>query len=307
MLAIVIPYYNIKFFESTLESLCNQTDHRFKVYIGNDASPETPLTLINQYKDRLKISYKDFKSNLGNISLVKHWDRCINLINDEGWIMILGDDDILGKNVVEEFYKCMECFNGNSNIIRFASQIIDDQDNLSSIVFQHPEWEIPLDSYLRKVKGTSRSSLSEYIFSKKSYIQYKFHHYPLAWHSDDRAWFEFSLGKKIFTINNAVVLIRISNNSISGRIDNIGIKNKATLSFYKFLISQQLIELTEDQENFIINMCKNHLKKSGDYGILENLFLLKYFLTKNDFKSGWALSKNMIKGNLYKVRRRLWR
>lgn len=38
MLAIIIPYYKFTFFEATLQSLANQTDQRFKVYIGDDAS-----------------------------------------------------------------------------------------------------------------------------------------------------------------------------------------------------------------------------------------------------------------------------
>lgn len=40
MLAIIIPYYKFTFFEATLQSLANQTDQRFKVYIGDDASLE---------------------------------------------------------------------------------------------------------------------------------------------------------------------------------------------------------------------------------------------------------------------------
>jgi hypothetical protein len=43
MLAIVIPYYKIRFFEATLQSVAIQTDKRFKVYIGNDASDEIQL------------------------------------------------------------------------------------------------------------------------------------------------------------------------------------------------------------------------------------------------------------------------
>lgn len=42
MLAIVIPYYKINYFEETLKSLSNQTDKKFKVYIGNDASENDP-------------------------------------------------------------------------------------------------------------------------------------------------------------------------------------------------------------------------------------------------------------------------
>ena len=48
MLAIVIPYYKYTFFEETLLSLQNQTNKKFNVYIGDDASPENPLDLTVQ-------------------------------------------------------------------------------------------------------------------------------------------------------------------------------------------------------------------------------------------------------------------
>jgi len=38
MLAIVIPYYKRTFFEETLQSLANQTDKRFQVYVGDDTN-----------------------------------------------------------------------------------------------------------------------------------------------------------------------------------------------------------------------------------------------------------------------------
>ena len=49
-LAIVIPYYNIHFFDKTLFSLSCQTDKRFKVYIGNNNSPNDPMELIDIIK-----------------------------------------------------------------------------------------------------------------------------------------------------------------------------------------------------------------------------------------------------------------
>jgi glycosyltransferase involved in cell wall biosynthesis len=49
-LAIVIPYHRLAFFEATLQSLVNQTDQRFHVYIGDDASPENPLPLLEKYR-----------------------------------------------------------------------------------------------------------------------------------------------------------------------------------------------------------------------------------------------------------------
>ena len=73
MLAIVIPYYKRSFFKETLQSLANQTDKRFKVYIGDDASPENPLDLLEHYKGSFDFEYKRFETNEGATSLVKQW------------------------------------------------------------------------------------------------------------------------------------------------------------------------------------------------------------------------------------------
>ena len=122
MLAIVIPYYKHTFFEKTLQSLSKQTDKRFKVYIGDDASPENPTALLEKYQGQFNFVYHRFETNLGGTSLAKQWERCIGLSNNEEWIMVLGDDDILGHTVVESFYKNQEIFYQKTNVIRFATK-----------------------------------------------------------------------------------------------------------------------------------------------------------------------------------------
>lgn len=241
MLAIVIPYYKLTFFETTLESLANQTNKRFNVYIGNDASPENPKNLLEKYQGKFDFEYHRFEENLGATSLVKQWERCIALSGDEEWIMILGDDDFIGENVVEEFYKQLnEVQSVNSNLIRFATKLVNENSNKKSDIFQHPRLESPENSFYRKLKLGSRSSLSEYIFKRKIYNQFKFYDLPLAWHSDDYAWMYFADKKPIFTINNAVVFISVSESSISGSQDNRDEKNKAEILFFDYLIKNRL-------------------------------------------------------------------
>lgn len=88
MLAIVIPYYNIQFFDKTLGSLTNQTDKRFTVYIGDDNSPNSPEGLISKFASGLTAKYVKFEENLGSHSLVKQFERCIDLLQDEQRILI---------------------------------------------------------------------------------------------------------------------------------------------------------------------------------------------------------------------------
>jgi glycosyltransferase involved in cell wall biosynthesis len=241
MLAIVIPFYKLTFFETTLQSLASQTNKRFKVYIGDDSSPENPSVLLEKYQRKFDFVYHRFGSNLGGNSLTQQWERCISLSKDEEWIMILGDDDFLGENVVEEFYKQLnEVQFVHSNLIRFATQLVNENLDKKSDVFQHPRLESPENSFYRKLKLGSRSSLSEYVFKRKIYNQFKFHDFPLAWHSDDYAWMYFADKKAIFTINNAIVFISVSENSISGSQDNRDEKNKAEILFFDYLIKNRL-------------------------------------------------------------------
>lgn len=240
MLAIVIPYYKLTFFEETLQSLAIQTDKRFKVYIGDDASLENPSDLLKKYQGKIDFVYHRFDNNIGSVSLVKQWERCIAMTRNEGWIMILGDDDVLDDTVVASWHENYDEFKNKACVIRFASKIMNEVLGIISDVFLHPKYENAEDSWFRKSKGKTRSSLSEYVFSKDSYLLYGFKNYPLAWHSDDRAWLDFANDKPIYTINESNVFIRESNSSISGKQDNKDQKYIASLQFLKDIIFEKM-------------------------------------------------------------------
>ncbi|MEN2415064.1 glycosyltransferase family 2 protein [Flavobacterium mesophilum] len=237
MLAIVIPYYKIDFFEETLKSLANQTNKQFKVYIGDDASPNYPNLLLEKYINRFDFIYHRFEQNLGRKSLVRQWNRCIDFCADEEWIMILGDDDVLANNCIEVFYNNLkEIESLDVSVVRFATQIIDENDTAISNIYEHPKIEKATDFLIRKFKGGTRSSLSEYVFKKKIVDTIKFKDFPLAWSTDTLGVVEFSKGRNIFTINNALVYFRLSGKNITSQEDSIE-KNMAWFQFYYHLIS----------------------------------------------------------------------
>lgn len=254
MIAIIIPYYKLEFFQATLESLKNQTDKRFKVYIGNDSSPEDPKPLLNKYKDAFDYNYIFFDSNLGGTSLVKQWQRCIALTETEEWIMILGDDDVLSNNVVDLFYKNQEEIeNQKINVVRFSTKVINENDEVVSGKFDHPVLEKGQDFLTRKFSKKTRSSLSEYLFKKEMVVQKKFKDLPLAWHSDDLAVFEFSSPNFIYSINEASLFIRVSNLSITGDSSSNDRKNWATFEFFKILFTEYNSLFTKLQKKIFLN------------------------------------------------------
>jgi len=269
-----------------LQSLANQTSKCFKVYIGDDASPENPSVLLEKYQGKFDFVYHRFDENLGGKSLPQQWKRCIALSANEEWIMVLGDDDVLGETVVESFYNNQDVFLGKTNVIRFASKKLFGKDIVDSSVFVHPEWESATAAFYRKFAKTTRSTLSEYIFSRASYLKFGFYDYPLAWNSDDRAWLEFSDSKPIFTINESIVYFRLSDLNISGRQDNLLLKNKSEIEFYKFIVVSKLKEFNKEQQLRLLRRYQAELRTTRSLKISEFFFL--FFLYVKYANADWV-------------------
>lgn len=288
MLTIIIPYYKLAFFEETLKSLANQTDKRFKVYIGDDASPENPTALLSKYQGKFDFEYHQFESNLGGISLPQQWERCISLSASEEWIMILGDDDTFGVNVIEAFYDHLrEIEDKNINVVRLATVVVNQNNEKISIIHRHPKLEKSIDFLMRKFKGGTRSSLSEFVFRKEVLLDVKFKDLPLAWYSDVLAFLEVSNFNLIYTINEAIVYFRLSGLNITSREDNILQKNVATFQFYYYLLyykkeffNSEQIEtvLFRLEKTFLDNKKNMYFWRQFTKLYLSNFYFAKYLI-----------------------------
>lgn len=203
----------------------------------------------------------------------------------EEWIMILGDDDMLSEEFVETFYKELQDFKERTNLVRFASRIIYEKTNETSEVFKHPKWESPATAFFRRFKGETRSSLSEYIFKKDSYLKYGFKDFPLAWHSDDCAWIDFSEGKDLFCINEAEVLIRLSGESISGKNDNLEEKSEAKQMFYTYMLRHKLSMFNIPQRKFLLEAYENTIRNYRRLKLKEWIFLTDKYVRYTDAES----------------------
>ncbi|MFV8368167.1 glycosyltransferase [Flavobacterium sp. LB2R40] len=280
MLSIIIPYYKITFFDKTLQSLAEQTNKEFKVFIGNDNSKNSPLELLDKYKDKFTFQYVKFKANVGSKDLVQQWNRCIELDKSTSeWMMILGDDDVLNKNVVEEFYKQRNRFEGSINVVRFSTIKINEKGDFISDKYYNPIIEKATDFLFRE----TRSSLSEYVFRKNNLKKTTIKNFPLAWYSDVLAVLEVSSFNQIYSINEAVVNVRISNESISGSSNNMSEKSRASFQFYYYLLNDKYEFFTENQRQILFQKLKNSYfdrKKSLINFLKISSIFFKYFSTK---------------------------
>ena len=291
MLAIIIPYYKLAFFEATLQSLVAQTCQDFKVYIGDDASPEDPKDLLEQFQGEFEFVYHRFETNLGGTSLTQQWERCIALSKNETWLMILGDDDVLGVNLVAEFYENLpEIEEIGVNVIRFATQKINEFGICISDIYIHPKIENAVDFLFRK----TRSSLSEYVFKKEKVLEIGFKNFPFGWFSDVLAVLEFSDFGKIWSLNTILIYIRVSNKSISGNRNLESYKKEAGFNFSTYL-------LLNSSEKFNI-VQKDYILQRAHLSFLDNKSNISFFIriTMLHLKKMWILGYLKFLHNIFK-------
>ena len=100
ILAVVIPCSRVQYLRYSLDALAHQSCKDFKVYIGDDATPDDIESVCNEFKMNLDITYIRFDQNLGRTNLVQQWHRCIEM-SSEPWIWLFSDDDTADPECVE--------------------------------------------------------------------------------------------------------------------------------------------------------------------------------------------------------------
>jgi glycosyltransferase involved in cell wall biosynthesis len=284
MLIIVIPYFKKAFFKETLDSLAKQSDKNFIVFIGDDASSENCLDLLEEYRNHFEYYFHRFEINIGGKSLVRQWQRCIDLVpvHFKEWIMILGDDDVLDDNVVEMFnYYLNDIRSLKVNVVRFSSVVIDKFSRVISNNYIHPKIEDSKDSFFRKLNNLTRNSLSEQVFNfSELKMDLDFIETDYGLYSDDLLILDHANDNKIFSINEAFVKIRKSDQNLSGGVLKLKNRNNAFYQFYLKLIKSTKISFTMDQMEVIYDKFERGIFNYKDIRIL--FFLTFHYIINNN-------------------------
>lgn len=294
-LAIVIPYYNIKFFEDTLKSVAAQTDKRFTFYIGNDASPADPKSMIEKHFGQGDFHYYEYENNVGGENLAKQWERILENVTED-WFQLLGDDDMISENFVEEFYTNLpEIVQQKSMVLKSPQCIINDKGEVTAGLTDFPHLFSRNYNWQRKFRSGERASLSEHIFKTSQYRKYKFQKFPFAWGSDDVAVYEFSESEPILFLKKSKVYVRVSKHSISGSEDNMIEKKNAYYHFEKHMINHHYKNLEKEDIYKMINQQISYSYKNN-LSLRINLYKIYWYFRdisqiKKSFKTYYYLKE----------------
>jgi glycosyltransferase involved in cell wall biosynthesis len=237
-LAIVIPAYKAKYFDSALQSLAGQTNKNFKVYVSDDSSPEDLRSIAVKYSRDMDVAYFRFPDNMGRRNLVGHWNRSVKLTGEE-WIWLFSDDDVMEPGCVQAFYTTLKQTAGMHNVYRFNIEMIDDTGEVIVAKEPYPVVQDAYDFLKDRFQSKTLSAAVEYIFRRDAFIANRgFVNFPAAYGSDDASWITFAGGQPIYTITPEKVYWRSSGINISSGKGFAFAKARALLDFIAFMFTR---------------------------------------------------------------------
>lgn len=232
LFTIAIPAYKEEFLERCIASILNQTFTDFEIIILNDNSPSDLNKIVHGFHDR-RIKYYQNEINIGALNVVDNWNKCLRFAKGKYFVLI-GDDDMLENNYLEEFQKHIALF-PDYNLYHCRSRIIDEQDNTIRIATALPLKESCIEFMWHRLRGLRTQFIGDFVFNtnalKKNNGFYKF---PLAWYTDDLTTIIMANPKGIIHINKLLFLYRSHEKSIT-LTGSIREKIKADQLYFKKL------------------------------------------------------------------------
>jgi glycosyltransferase involved in cell wall biosynthesis len=214
-LAVVIPAFKADFLAKALSCLLQQTDQRFNIYIGDDASPADIQSITRAVLGNRPHIYKRFEDNLGGMSLAKHWNRCVAMAN-EPWIWLFSDDDLMDANCVEAFHKFLETEGESADLLRFEGWLVDENDKVMGPQAFDPDYESWLEFAYGYLMSWRWSFMQKLVFRRSAFEKAGgFLDLPLCLGTDDAAVIALGRQKIIRRIPGARVFWRNSRQNIS--------------------------------------------------------------------------------------------
>ena len=233
LVTIAIPAYKATYLYEAIESALLQDYKNIELVVVDDDSPFHLESIVNKFNDP-RIRYYKNKENLGKISIVHNWNKCLSLANGE-YFVLLCDDDILLPNFVSELlhlaYKYPDC-----NV--FHARKINWQKDLSKTESPiWPEYE-SAESFLRNRLAKKRHhTITEFLYRTAAIQEKKYVVFPKGFYSDNVSIIRFSQDGGIASSKDCLAIFRYSEEHITTNSspENCIGKTKDAIAYWKWI------------------------------------------------------------------------
>ena len=295
--SICIPAYKSLFLKESIESVLNQKYLNYELIILNDDSPQ-PVEKIVDSISSSKIKYYKNTINVGAKNLVHNWNKCLSYCTGD-YIVIMGDDDSLEPNYLEEFNLLIDRY-PDLDVYHCRSKIIDEESNPIMLTPSWPEFETVYDCIWHRITERRSQYISDFVY-KISTLREKdgFYDLPLAWGSDDISAFLACSKKGIAHTNKPVFNYRSNSLSITSSGQPL-IKMESNL-IYESWLKGFLVNVPSDENEKIVynDICKNFTK----YMQARKIYVMINSMSKQPFRNFmmWYTNRKVYNINILEI------
>lgn len=285
--SIIIPAIKTAFLKKSIESVITQTFLNWELIIVDDNSSENVFNIYEKFSFDKRIKYTRLEKNYGRQDPSLTWNKGLELIEGE-FVILLGDDDFLGKNTLEEYYvKIID--HPEIDLLRSRIRLIDEHDVTVLYGASNPEF-MTWDEFLyHRFVFHHPLSTNEFCLRTSRLKQLGgWVNMPMAFGSDDLTYLFLAEESGIYSCNNSVVSWRVHSKSISGSSKKLTEKENAIIK-----IKTECLDFVKRQNPiayekvYLINLLERELKKylSISEKIKRRLINIKNLLSS--FKKGF--------------------
>lgn len=233
LITVAIPVYKAKYLLSSIQSVLNQTYKIFELLIVNDCSKDNIKDIVKSLSDD-RIRYFENKTNLGGVSLVKSWNKCLELAQGE-FFVLLSDDDILEPTYLEILKNLADKY-PSVNIFHCRPKLINENGDVIGYGSSCPEYETVYNFIWHRIMGFRLQFVSDFMLRTNRLHEIGgFYDLPLGWGSDDVTWYLMAKNGGIVSTALPLFNFRYSSLNIS-RTGNIEIRIDAIELYRKWMI-----------------------------------------------------------------------
>ncbi|MCX6717235.1 MAG: glycosyltransferase [Candidatus Taylorbacteria bacterium] len=226
--SILIPIIKGKFLPIAIESILKQSFSDWELILYNDCSWDDIEKITDKYRSN-KVKYFKGKKNLGAKDPSRTWNKILTLAKGD-YVCLLGDDDFLSENYLEEVGKLVLRY---PEIVLFRTRLkrVNEKNEIiftGSTLPEHETWDQMM--YQRNKKNRVQSTC-EFILKRDKLLEVGgYPSFPRACGSDDAVCLLMAEKDGIVSTNKTFGFWRKSSLNIS---DNDSEKiNKQKMKFY---------------------------------------------------------------------------
>ncbi|WP_262249429.1 glycosyltransferase family 2 protein [Parapedobacter soli] len=230
--SVCIPAYKSRFLVECIQSILGQSYADLELIVLNDCSPEPVEKVVRGFSDT-RIRYYENEANVGAVRLTDNWNRCVALAEGE-YVVIMGDDDRLEPDYLEEFVALMTDYPG-LDVYHCRSLIIDDRGEAMRLTPAGPSFERVCDHIWHRLNQWRSQYISDFVYRTDALRNAGgCYTLPLAWGSDDITAYRVCRDKGIARTNKPVFNYRSNGLSITSTGSDLE-KMRANLRYAAWL------------------------------------------------------------------------